>query len=395
MDSANLPAAPRPLLQRLAALFAGPTAPPAETPPSAEAPASAAALRAQVAALGDFLAENHLHLSHTTLCVALDCVSGNDPRLSGAIAHRRAAGEPVTFEWLAEMRGHHGPADELQSLTRLTDRLEDTVDVFTRTTQEAGRATSAYRTALGSQVAELQQGPQAGAVLSDLVAITRAMLERTREIEGQFARSEKQTRALHRSLEDARRAAEIDHLTGLPNRRSFESRFEREVVAARAAGEPLCLAFADIDRFKRINDTHGHEAGDRVLKVVAAVLGEISDDRCHVARHGGEEFVVLLRGRTMDQAFALLDSAREHLAERRMVNRATDVPFGKVTFSAGLADVFATSDPRAALKAADTALYAAKKDGRNRIVRAPVEPAPGTPAARPIPLRPTSRPRAA
>ena len=350
---------------------------------------AAGALREQVGVIADFLADNHLHLSHTTLCVALDCVSGHDPRLAGAIAHRRASGDPVTFEWLTEMRGAQGPADELQALTRLTDRLEDNLEAFARTTVEASRATSEYRTALGSQVAELQglpAAPDTGAMLADFVAITRAMVERTREIEHQIARSEKQTRALHRSLEDARRAAELDHLTGLPNRRAFEARFDREVVAARTAGDPLCLAFADIDRFKRINDAHGHEAGDRVLRVVASVLGEISDERCHVARHGGEEFVVLFRGRPMDEALALLDSAREHLAERRMVNRATDVPFGKVTFSAGLADVFAQADPRAALKAADEALYAAKKDGRNRIVCAPVDTR--TEAAKPIPLRP-------
>ena len=387
MDSANapeaLPATPRPLLQRLAGLW---RSEPAADPAGADAPADR--LRDQLGEIADFLAENHLHLSHTTLCVALDCVTGADPRLAGAIAHRREAGEPVSFEWLAEMRGAHGPADEIQAITRLADRLEEGIDSFARTTVEAGQATTAYRTALGTQVAELQAAPPAaGTVLSDLVAITRAMLERTRDIEQQMARSERETRALHRSLEDARRAAEIDHLTGLPNRRSFESRFDREVVAARASGEPLCLAFADIDRFKRINDAHGHEAGDRVLRVVAGVLGEISDERCHVARHGGEEFVVLLRGRNMDEAFALLDDAREHLAERRMVNRATDVPFGKVTFSAGLADVFADHDPRAALRAADDALYAAKKDGRNRIVRAPVEPRPA--GAKPIPLHPS------
>jgi len=370
MDRASLPpaplSAPRGLLQRLVMLFGTVTAAPEPSVPQA-LPATPD-LHAQLATIADFLAENRLHLSHTTLCVALDCVSGNDPRLSGAIAHRREAGEPVTFEWLAEMRGPQGPADEAQALTRLTDRLEDGIATLATTAIEAGRATSEYRSALGSQVAELQDGQGTGAVLSDLVAITRAMLERTREMEGQMARSEKQTRALHRSLEDARRAAELDHLTGLPNRRAFEARFDREVVAARTAGDPLCLAFADIDRFKRINDAHGHEAGDRVLRVVASVLGEISDERCHVARHGGEEFVVLFRGRPMDEALALLDSAREHLAERRMVNRATDVPFGKVTFSAGLADVFAQADPRAALKAADEALYAAKRGGRNRTV---------------------------
>jgi len=386
MDSAT-PEPPRTLLKRLAASLLGPSPAGAPAAPPADgASLGADTLRAEVAAIGEFLVRNQLHLSHTTLSVGLDCVTGRDPRLAAAIAHRRQAGEAVTFDWLAETRGPSGPDDELRALTHLTDRMEENIDSFARTTGEARTAASQYRTALGSQVAELQAAQGTGNVLGDLLAITRAMVERTREIEGQIARSEQQTRSLHRRLDDARRAAELDHLTGLPNRRAFEGRFEREIVAARAAGEPLCLAFADIDRFKRINDTHGHEAGDRVLKIVAANLAELSDENCHVARHGGEEFVVLLRGRTMDQAFALLDQAREHLAERRMVNRATDVPFGKVTFSAGLADVFAEADPRAALKQADAALYAAKRDGRNRIVRAPVTPRAGTPD--PIPLHP-------
>jgi diguanylate cyclase len=89
-----------------------------------------------------------------------------------------------------------------------------------------------------------------------------------------------------------------------------------------------------------------------VLRNVATALTRISDDRCHVARHGGEEFVVLLRGRSLHQAWELLDDARSALAERRMVNRATDMPIGKVTFSAGIADVFSFADPRA-LRAAD------------------------------------------
>jgi len=123
-------------------------------------------------------------------------------------------------------------------------------------------------------------------------------------------------------------------------------RYEEEYRQAFAAAEPLCVAFCDIDNFKRINDHHGHDAGDRVLKLVAESL---------------------LRDVTPGDAFERLDKLRASLAERRLVNRATDVPFGQITFSAGIADVFAFPDRRAALKAADAALYRAKQGGRNRI----------------------------
>ena len=110
-----------------------------------------------------------------------------------------------------------------------------------------------------------------------------------------------------------------------------------------------------------------------MLKLVADSLSHISNDSCHVARHGGEEFVMLFRGQKLEEAQAKLDALREALAERRLVNRANDQPFGQVTFSAGIADVFACGDPRTALRAADTALYRAKLNGRNRIELATVE----------------------
>ena len=348
-----------------------PAAPARPEPEVAPADPLQAACRRTAFEIGEFLALHRLPATPLTLAAALDCVTGEDPRLAGHIHERRAAGEAITPEWLAEARRPASPEDEMKAMSRLMDRIEGSLTEFTRTTLDARTATTEYSTALRSHVDDLNAVGQAGAALGEMVVLARTMLERTRVIEQQIARSESETRALHRSLEDARRNAEIDHLTGLPNRRAFEARLEREVIAARAANEPLCVAFCDIDRFKRINDTHGHEAGDRVLKVVAHALNEISDDRCHVARHGGEEFVVLLRGQTLAQSFATLDEARENLAERRMVNRATEIPFGKVSFSAGIADVLAYPEPRAALKAADEALYVAKHEGRNRIVRAP------------------------
>lgn len=327
---------------------------------------------ATFAEMAEFLRRHGLRLSQATLVAAYDCVTGNDPRLALAVREREAAEEPVSLDWLVGFRRGEGAQEEIGAITRLMERLDRNLDSFSRTTSEARSATSEYSTALQEQVEGAQHGSDAGAMMADVLAIARTMIERTHEVERQIVRSETETRALHRSLEETRRAAEVDHLTGLPNRRAFEQRLDREVIAARAAGDALCVAFCDIDRFKRINDTHGHDAGDRVLRAVAGALNEISDDRCHVARHGGEEFVVLFRGTPLGEAYARLDETRGSLAERRMVNRANDMPFGKVTISAGIADVFDYPEPRDALKAADEALYVAKQDGRNRIVRAPI-----------------------
>lgn len=321
----------------------------------------------QLESLASFLALHQLPVSASTLAIGWNYLSGGDRDLVRAIDRRVQSQQAVTMAWLDEQFGTNGNDSELAVLTELMQRLESSIDDFASTSRDAHTATAQYHNALEGHVTELEQVTRAGDVISDLANIAKVMLKRTRDIERQMLRSEAQTRALKRRLDEARRSAEEDHLTGLPNRRAFEARFEEEFRDARAAADQLCVAFCDIDHFKRINDEHGHDAGDRVLKLVAENLARLSNDRCHVSRHGGEEFVVLLRGESLEAAAATLDRLRSTLAERRLVNRANDRPFGQVTFSAGIADVFVCGDTRGALKAADTALYRAKNGGRNRV----------------------------
>ena len=307
-----------------------------------------------------------LNVTGESLAFAYDLVTGSDMRLMGLVNRRLRDEMPVDSEWIEAVRVNNG-ADDSRSITKLRERLEKSILDFSQTTRDARSATSDYQTALQGHVDELSAVNKAGEVITELANVAKAMLDRTRDIEDRMARSERETRQLQRRLDEARRSAEIDHLTGLPNRRAFEGVLEKEYAEARRSRDALCVAFCDIDKFKAINDLHGHDAGDRVLKLVARTLAEISDDRCHVARHGGEEFVVLFRGKTAREAREQLDETREALASRHLVNRATDTPFGVVSFSAGVADVFAFPSPREALKAADEALYEAKARGRNRI----------------------------
>jgi len=335
--------------------------------------------RQLLADVSRFLVTHRLDINPYTLAIAHDIITGADQRLARQIEARVAAREPVTTMWLEEVGRGGMHSDGSAALNAMMAKLEASLNEFSQTTTAARSATNEYSNALEAQVGELEQVGKAGVVISELATIAKVMLERTREIEKEMTRSEMQTRSLQTSLDEARRKAEVDHLTGLPNRRSFEQTLERELAEARNASEPLCVAFIDVDHFKKINDTHGHDAGDRVLKAVAQTLNSISDDKCHVSRHGGEEFVILIRGKSLDEACSLLDNARVAMSERKLVNRATDIPFGTVTFSGGVSDVFAYNNHREALKAADEALYVAKAKGRNCIVLAE-EPNPKAPA---------------
>ena len=179
-------------------------------------------------------------------------------------------------------------------------------------------------------------------------------------------RSEQEVQQLRKNLAKAQRDAHVDQLTGLPNRRAFAEVFAREFAEAKEGDQTLALAICDIDLFKRVNDQHGHDTGDRVIRAVGQALNQISG-QCHVARHGGEEFVMLFRGQTYDEAISALDQTRTNLANKRFKDRDSGLAIGAVTFSGGVVDACAFADTASALRAADEALYRAKDAGRNRI----------------------------
>jgi diguanylate cyclase len=318
--------------------------------------------------IGDFLFAHDLDLTPMNFGLVYDYLTGNDHGVEKAVAAVLQSRGQITNGWIEQtiaQRAQQGMTAE--SLSEMLAKVEDNLSQFTDLMDVSRTSAKDYGTALQEQFKDLSEDATTKPVLAKLVTVTRAMVEKTREVETQMRDSQKQTRLLQQNLETARRAAEHDHLTGLPNRRAFEARLKDEVAAAENEGEPMSVAFCDIDHFKMVNDTHGHDTGDRVLKFVGGLLSEISGEKCHVARHGGEEFVMLFRGKTAAEACTIVDRAREDLSTRSLVNRANGQRMERVTFSAGVANVFAYEDSRAALKAADRALYLAKEHGRNRV----------------------------
>ena len=319
--------------------------------------------------IGAFLLDHDLEITQANLAAAHGAFAGLNPGLERRIRRRLERGESISQSWLDRATAAEAPVPD-DAVDQLAQQLEAGIDQFSRSTRTARDATSNYGNALAEHVDALDAAPDTNDVIASLADYARAMLERSRKAEEELRMAEEEAASLRRNLDRARRDAEVDFLTGMPNRRAFESLLEEEYREAKAAVEPLCVAFCDIDLFKQVNDTHGHDAGDRVICVVADLLRAISGEKCHIARHGGEEFVLLMRGCGPKEALALLDAERETLASRKLVNRRTKEPFGLITFSGGVADVFAYPDPRAALAAADEALYEAKQSGRNRIMLA-------------------------
>lgn len=153
--------------------------------------------------------------------------------------------------------------------------------------------------------------------------------------------------------------ARHDSLTGLPNRRALEEQLPQDMARARRAGSPLCVAIVDIDHFKNYNDTHGHLAGDEVLRACAAAWDESLRGEDAIVRFGGEEFLVLLPRTDAEEAGEIIERLR------------TRTPMGQ-TCSAGLACWDFSESIDDLLSRADQALYLAKAGGRDRLAAAPL-----------------------
>jgi diguanylate cyclase (GGDEF)-like protein len=177
----------------------------------------------------------------------------------------------------------------------------------------------------------------------------------------------KQLIKLRQKIDHLRGEADFDTLTGVANRRRFRVALTREMERWRRYGVPCALVLLDIDHMKRVNDTYGHPAGDRVLREIAQTLSKVCRDNDIAARLGGEEFALLC---------ANVDAAKGELAAKRLhevLSQQHIDGVGQITVSIGVAACpeHATSE-RALYAASDAALYVAKNEGRNRIAVAPL-----------------------
>ena len=240
-------------------------------------------------------------------------------------------------------------ADALVTATRAqVDGFAALVDTIREETSDFGRD-------LAASAASLQ-----GVAREEVSRLAAAMLARVTDAEARLAHATAETQGLRVQLAAAQDEARRDPLTGLPNRLAFADAF------AGAGDAPLCLAVCDVDRFKSLNDRHGHGVGDRVLVAIGQALARACQGHL-VARHGGEEFTVLMRGVALPEATALLDAARAALGERRFRDRDTGESLGRVTFSAGVIARERGEGVEQALGRADRLLYSAKEQGRDRV----------------------------
>ncbi len=207
-------------------------------------------------------------------------------------------------------------------------------------------------------------------LIASLSAKNQALLEMNRELE---AKIHERTYELADANTRLAQLALTDGLTGLYNHRHFHERLGLEVERSQRNGLPLSLVMIDVDRFKQLNDTYGHPAGDEVLRQLARVLTDTRRANDVVARYGGEEFAVILVDTAKITAGRVAERIRERVAEHDISEAVAAVGKGRARLSITISLGVATfpedgADAGALVRAADNALYAAKRAGRDRIV---------------------------
>lgn len=197
----------------------------------------------------------------------------------------------------------------------------------------------------------------------EIKAISTEMVSLNQELNNLTRKLQLKNRELKRANATIEAISRTDPLTELANRRSFNERIDEMVSMADRKELPLCLIMTDIDKFKRVNDTWGHDMGDQVLKGFARLMKETTRPEDLVARFGGEEFIILLEMTETRQAFTLAERIRTALEGRDLMENGETI-----TASFGISQYLVGEGRDRFIKRTDQALYQAKTTGRNRSV---------------------------
>jgi diguanylate cyclase len=287
--------------------------------------------------------------------------------------HGRELGPDITAfpdvcdDYLARARTYLQERDD--EYLELVDVLRDTI------AKVSGESSAFHR-----ELLDTSQRLSAFADLDDLRQIKKrvareseylqeATQERKRQSEETMAGLTQRVETLEASLDAAREQAETDALTGVANRARFDKTLARWLDSFAATGQPFVLAMADVDDFKAVNDTHGHQVGDRVLLATAQWLAASVRGTDVVARYGGEEFAVLFSRVSLAQAENRLGDVFRQLSAKEFTYDGDDGPRAiRFTVSAGMAECGSGDTGESLVRRADEGLYEAKRAGKNRIV---------------------------
>jgi diguanylate cyclase len=277
---------------------------------------------------------------------------------------------PFSMEFNDRLYREHVAESDISNLLQIRQQVQRIIEEAGTSLTATGDSADRYGKSLESFSDSCAKSPSLkglGNLLSTILLETRGMQETAQTMRRSFEDKSSEIQSLRKELEEVRRHATVDPLTGLENRGSLLVALEEAIEEAPNSRADLCIIMIDIDHFKRVNDSYGHLVGDKVISYVAGVLKKSIKGKDTACRFGGEEYLLLLPDTPFAGALKLAESIRRTVAEARLVRSGSREPLGQITISAGAARYQRGESPNELIERADQALYKSKNDGRNRV----------------------------
>lgn len=264
-----------------------------------------------------------------------------------------------------------------QQLSSAQSRLKSMLAGFVDHLAAFSDSTGTYQESLernAGRIAEAQDISQLSDVIEEVLQATRVAQSATaqsrtelEDLRSSMDQANLEIGRLQKELDEASAMVRHDPLTGALNRKGLDETLEREIARARRRGSHLCLALLDIDNFKLLNDTHGHQTGDGALVHLARIVKESLRPQDAVGRYGGEEFLIVLPDTETEAGVETLARLQRELTRRYFLADNKKI---LITFSAGVAQALPEEEAATTIDRADRAMYAAKRAGKNRVFAA-------------------------
>ncbi len=303
--------------------------------------------------------------------VWFEYLTGENSELSGAVNSIVASGDGFTNEILDGLyRRHIGDEKQRIALKRLQRATQTVLKEVLEQLGVVGGVANEYKAKLESYSDRLETADSTFAfrdVVQSLIADTAVMTRASAQLHDSLEETTSRAHALERQLDKVERETLSDNLTGLGNRRALEQIVSELHEAYQETGDTFSLIVLDLDQFKSVNDAYGHAVGDAVLCKVARSLQDNLKGRDFPARHGGEEFTVVLPNTPLGPATVVANQLREALGSKRLRIAETDEDLGSVTASLGVAEIRSDDAEQSIFERANKALESAKLGGGDTV----------------------------
>jgi diguanylate cyclase len=324
------------------------------------------------------IGENHLRPNPAVYAVLFNFYAQTHPDITYALDILERENKPLTTSYCEQLFATYlSTKSEKALLDETTRKVQATMEEISNLIRGAGIAHKEYNKSLQEQSTNLSSATELTDIkkmVAVLIEDTSRMVEENHKLENKLENSSHEITQMRQDMQTLKHEAQTDALTGMPNRKAFDSHLKAKASEALDKNRPLSLIMIDIDHFKMFNDTYGHQVGDQVLRLVAKTLQEGLKGTEFLARFGGEEFSVIAPTLKLREAEKLADRLRERIAAKDIINQSKNEKLGRLSVSLGVAQLQSGEALAQLIERADRGLYRAKAAGRNTVIAIEFDP---------------------